>query len=189
MLKTREGFTLIEILVVVAIISVLSAVVVVGLGPARRQGRDARRIMDLKQVQVALELYYNAYGQYPASGILAHSPTGTYYAPDGTCATAIVPPEIDYGQKGGGGWGGLQGRLICAKIGVSAVPDDPAAPSRHYLYDAKDSTVSSYILGVKLDDSNNPILKDSSDLDHDQTVVHTTTVFNCDDPIYCISSD
>jgi prepilin-type N-terminal cleavage/methylation domain-containing protein len=79
---TREGFTLIEILIVVAIIAILASVVLVGLGPTQQAGRDARRISDLSEVQNGLELYYNAKGQYPApasgawSAGLASSLTG-----------------------------------------------------------------------------------------------------------------
>lgn len=67
--KSKLGFTLIEILIVVAIIAILASVVLIGLGPLQRQGRDARRISDLKQVQTGLELYYNREGQYPPSGV------------------------------------------------------------------------------------------------------------------------
>lgn len=63
--RNQRGFTLIELLVVVAIIGLLSSVVLASLNTARQKGRDARRIADLKQLQVALELYYasnsNAY--------------------------------------------------------------------------------------------------------------------------------
>lgn len=62
---TKKGFTLIEILIVVAIIGILSSVVVVGLGPAQRKGRDSRRLSDLRSVQTALELYYGKEGHYP----------------------------------------------------------------------------------------------------------------------------
>ncbi len=61
----RQGFTLIEILIVVAIIAILASVVMVGLGPTQQLGRDARRVSDLHEVQTGLELYYNAKGQYP----------------------------------------------------------------------------------------------------------------------------
>ena len=64
--NTRKGFTLIEILIVVAIIAILASVVLVGLGPTQQAGRDARRISDLSEIQNGLELYYNAKGQYPA---------------------------------------------------------------------------------------------------------------------------
>ncbi len=54
----RKGFTLIEMLVVVAIIGLLSSTILVGLGNARSKARDARRISDLRQIQTGLENYY-----------------------------------------------------------------------------------------------------------------------------------
>ena len=64
-LSQRRGFTLIEILIVVAIIGILASVVLVGLGPVQQKGRDARRISDLKQIQTGLELYFAKNGVYP----------------------------------------------------------------------------------------------------------------------------
>ncbi len=65
-LKKTRGFTLIELLVVIAIIGILSSVVLASLNSARKKGRDARRISDIKQLQLALELYYDANGStYP----------------------------------------------------------------------------------------------------------------------------
>ena len=63
----KRGFTLIELLVVIAIIGLLSSVVLSSLNGARQRGRDARRAADLKQLQVALELYYGqqANPRYP----------------------------------------------------------------------------------------------------------------------------
>lgn len=61
----RSGFTLIEMLIVVAVVGILSSLVLVGLGPVQRQGRDARRISDLRQAQTGLELYFVKNGEYP----------------------------------------------------------------------------------------------------------------------------
>jgi general secretion pathway protein G len=63
--QESRGFTLIELLVVIAIIGMLSSVVLASLNNARKKGRDARRIADLKQMQLALELYYDANAGYP----------------------------------------------------------------------------------------------------------------------------
>ncbi len=61
------GFTLIELLVVIAIIGVLSSIVLASLNNARQKSRDVRRISDLKQIQLALELYFDANSKYPVA--------------------------------------------------------------------------------------------------------------------------
>lgn len=67
MTSAKKGFTLIELLVVIAIIGILSSVVLASLNSARQKGRDARRVADVKQLQLALELAFDADGSYPAS--------------------------------------------------------------------------------------------------------------------------
>lgn len=56
----EKGFTLIELLVVIAIIGVLASIVLASLNSARRKSRDSRRIADVKQLQLAMELYFDA---------------------------------------------------------------------------------------------------------------------------------
>ena len=65
--KTKKGFTLIEFLVVIAIIGLLATLSVVALNNARERARDSRRVSDIKQIQTALELYFNANDSYPES--------------------------------------------------------------------------------------------------------------------------
>ncbi len=67
-MKKRFGFTLIELLVVIAIIGLLSTLAVVALNSARQKARDAKRVADAKQLQTALELYYNDKTAYPPEG-------------------------------------------------------------------------------------------------------------------------
>lgn len=67
MQSKKRGFTLIELLVVIAIIGILSAIVLTSLGSAKQKGRDARRVSDIKSIQLALELYYDANSAYPTS--------------------------------------------------------------------------------------------------------------------------
>lgn len=68
MRRTRAGFTLIELLVVIAIIGILASIVLASLNSARRKSRDARRVADIKQLQLALELYFDANSSaYPAT--------------------------------------------------------------------------------------------------------------------------
>lgn len=65
--KTQKGFTLIELLVVIAIIGILSSVVLASLSTAREKSRDAKRISDIGQIQLALELYFDANQSYPST--------------------------------------------------------------------------------------------------------------------------
>ena len=62
-----RGFSLIELLVVVSIISLLSTIVISSLDIQRQRARDAVRKSDLRQIHNALELYYVATGGYPNS--------------------------------------------------------------------------------------------------------------------------
>lgn len=63
--KTNQGFTLIELLVVISIIGLLSTIVLTSLNSARAKTRDAKRLSDMEQIQLALELYYADHGRYP----------------------------------------------------------------------------------------------------------------------------
>ncbi len=71
----QRGFTLIELLVVIAIIGILSSIVLASLNGARKKGRDARRISDLKQIQLALEMSYDANGSEYPDALSSLSPT------------------------------------------------------------------------------------------------------------------
>jgi len=65
--SAKKGFTLIELLVVIAIIGILSSIVLASLNTARQKSRDARRVADLKQLQLAMQLYYDANSSYPTT--------------------------------------------------------------------------------------------------------------------------
>ncbi len=67
-IRSGRGFTLIELLVVIAIIGILAAIVIVNVNGARVKSRDTKRKGDVKQLQTALGLYYDANSDaYPAA--------------------------------------------------------------------------------------------------------------------------
>jgi len=77
----NKGFTLLELLVVVGIMSVIMALLVASYVSAQKRGRDAKRKSDLKAMQNALEQYYgeNSY-EYPTpcSGAASYLQSGVW---------------------------------------------------------------------------------------------------------------
>src|SRR3989338_3678634 len=57
--NSKKGFTLLELLIVIAIIAILSVVLIVALNPAEtlRKTRDSQRISDLSSLKTALGIY------------------------------------------------------------------------------------------------------------------------------------
>lgn len=62
----KKGFTLMEILIAIAIIAVLTAIGIVSYSSINRGARNAKRKSDIGQIQSALELYRSDFGYYPS---------------------------------------------------------------------------------------------------------------------------
>src|SRR3989344_6120473 len=62
------GFTIIELLVVILIVGVLATVVLGSFSTSRIKARNAQRMSDLTQIQLALEQYYDDFGYYQLCG-------------------------------------------------------------------------------------------------------------------------
>ncbi|MEK9200744.1 MAG: prepilin-type N-terminal cleavage/methylation domain-containing protein [Patescibacteria group bacterium] len=109
--NNRYGFTLIEILISIALIAVLSAGVIslIGRGP-QQYSRDSRRKADLLAVQSAVELYRNDNGTYPAC--------------NGSAATCNL---VNVSNLVSGGY-------------INSLPVDPMAGSRIYRYTPKNAS-------------------------------------------------
>lgn len=134
MTQGKKGFTLIELLVVIAIIGLLSTLSILALNTARARSRDARRLADVRQIQTALEMYFNDLGYYPVDGAVdagdAISTTnGTYLRSvpkpptpvDGSsCPTA--QPNYTYDNVVTAGTGGTYTISYCLGAAVNDVP-------------------------------------------------------------------
>jgi len=146
MINKRKGFTLIELLVVIAIIGLLSSVILASLSSARMKARDAKRLSDMRQVMIALELYYSDNGKYPIS---------------------------DYDGCGGWDVGNQSYPFLNGKLGTNMLkpPVDPIATGncsgyRYYRYGAGSygcpaSKGAYYVLGVTNMETSNGTYKDS----------------------------
>jgi len=123
---THKGFTLIELLVVVSIIGLLSSIVLASLEQAKKKARDMTRLSDLKQLQIALEMYRLDVGSYPATFAVGDSTT--FKAEISQCISGVTGS----GYLSDGYIPGLVTKYI------STLPKDPAKsttpPKRCYAY-------------------------------------------------------
>ncbi len=171
-MKQKQGFTLIEILIVVAIIAILASVVLVGLGPTQSSGRDARRLSDLQQTMLGLGLYYNKCGFYPG---------------DVGCGAG------GFTQITANGWAQMASVLTSptTNIGVNTIPNDPT-PGRTYYYGTT-SGGTSYIVAATLENTSNAVFSsyqapNTTGFTISGASTATNGVFSgCATPNYCLT--
>ncbi|MGC8851843.1 MAG: prepilin-type N-terminal cleavage/methylation domain-containing protein [Minisyncoccia bacterium] len=126
-MKKFQGFTIIEMLIVVTIIAVLSGLILRGMGGALPKTRDSRRLGDLKNIQNMLELYYTKTGSYPS-------------AFEGGSFLTEFELEV----------------ALQAQLGSNVkVPRDPSGGPNHYYYcpgaASATGSITSYILGAVME--------------------------------------
>lgn len=120
--KSARGFTLIEILIVTAMISALSAISINTYVGSQKRARDAQRRSDLKQYQVGLEAYAVKNGSYPLSS------GGTPLSTSSGCSS------------------------VATSLKLSSCPVDPKYGTPTYVYwYVSDSASSRYAIWARLE--------------------------------------
>ncbi len=89
-LTLRAGFTLSELLIVIAIIGLIAAVGTVSLNRSRAKARDGKRLSDIRQIAKTFEIFLSARGEYPADNNWAGTIDGRP-ALDGSCIVESNP--------------------------------------------------------------------------------------------------
>jgi len=125
----QRGFSLIELLMVIAIIGVLSTVVVISITSARNKGIDAAAKENLHTVRNQAELYHSAHGTYgaaaavqgsPLSAAPAHNPSGANFFISDQQANRALAVVID--ESNGGYFAiGVGGQTWAAAVPLRAV--------------------------------------------------------------------
>jgi prepilin-type N-terminal cleavage/methylation domain-containing protein len=133
MLKTKQvikqGFTIIELLIVIAIIAILALLVLNNFQGAQAKARDTQRRTDMNNVHGKLEEYYNETGGYPnenlTTTLLAGMDAGSIEDADGdsmaftfSTGTTPVDPTTDN-----------QNEYAYAAWGCSAATTTPTTPT------------------------------------------------------------
>jgi len=63
--KKQQGFTIVELLIVIVVIGILAALVITTFNGIQQKGRDTERQTDIKALHGQLEAYYAQNGRYP----------------------------------------------------------------------------------------------------------------------------
>ena len=82
--KKKNHFTLIELLVVIAIIAILAAMLMPALQKARESGRSTTCINNLKNINMAFQMYVSSYRVFPNTNRLATNKSSWIYCLNGT---------------------------------------------------------------------------------------------------------
>jgi len=133
--KIPTGFTLVELIIVIAILAVMTAVVVIVLNPGEllAQARDAQRINDLETLRAALATYIALVpnldlGACPAGGTCTFNP-GAGLGPfdDNTCSAVSTANNIT-----GTGWVSVNLIGIPGGSPVASLPIDPVNNATYF---------------------------------------------------------
>ncbi|GAC1570092.1 MAG: hypothetical protein NVS3B23_00930 [Candidatus Saccharimonadales bacterium] len=100
--RKAEGFTIVELLIVIVVIGILAALVITTFTGIQQKARDTKRKTDIQTFQSQLEAYYTTNGNYPtisnintagwvATNMKGMDPTGLQ-DPQGTSQTVVAAP-------------------------------------------------------------------------------------------------
>ena len=96
--ENRRGFSLIELLIVVAIILILAAIAAPKLNQNRMHAQETAAIREMQTIHTAQTQYYSQFGRYATTLAELGPPAGGQEGPSGA---NLIPGELSKGQKSG----------------------------------------------------------------------------------------
>jgi prepilin-type N-terminal cleavage/methylation domain-containing protein len=130
----QKAFTLLELLVVMAIMALLVGLGLRTFGTVQQKSRDGRRKQELQSISKSLELYYNDFKHYPLSFGGKIMGCGAGAAEE--CA-----------------WGGVWQNSSNQTMYMSILPQDPGGNQYFYLADVEGNSYSLFTYLENLEDS------------------------------------
>lgn len=95
-MKTKVGFTLVELLIVIVVIAILAAISIVAYNGIQDRASDTKMRAGISQIDKAIKLWHIDHGELPVGG---------------WGSTAPINPSATNCTDGSGGW--LTGSYIC----------------------------------------------------------------------------
>lgn len=145
----KKGFTILELLVVISIISLLIGVILISLQYARQAANDTYRIESLYHIRMALELYYDTVGSYPVTlGVVSGCPTSAgdlpgYCPPYDGVHRQVPQPVSD-------GWDSSSPLMSLVSNGfLKEIPIDPVNQNGHWIFYR--GSAEGYVIGDTLE--------------------------------------
>lgn len=92
----NKGFTLVELLVVIALIGILTMITASTFVTAQIKSRDIKRKADLNSLSKALQMYYNDFGKFPAANLI-NNVGSTSLAANNYVYMMVLPTETKSG--------------------------------------------------------------------------------------------
>ena len=96
--RGRRGFSLIELLIVIAIILIIAAIAVPKMSQQMQSAREMAAVQQIKTIHQAETQYYSQFGKYAASLIELGPPASGAAGPN---AADLIPKNLAEGKNGG----------------------------------------------------------------------------------------
>ncbi len=108
----QKGFSLIELLIVVAIILIIASIAIPNLLAARRQTNETAAVGAIRAINTAQISYNSAYPNVGYASTLA-ALGGTSCGPPSSASACLIDSQTASGHSGGLGWHFLQSAEFC----------------------------------------------------------------------------
>lgn len=144
----HAGFTLLELLIVIAIIAILSVALIIVINPAEtlKKSRDAQRISDLSTLKTALGIYTTSTSTPTLSGAGYGPCLATGLAAGTSTSLSTASTTVD-----GTGWIPVNFNSLTGGSPISNLPVDPINTGSNVYWFSCDSTTNTYVISALLE--------------------------------------